>query len=388
MTYDYESQDNIILVNKASEPIDILWKNLGVIESHYSFTRLAIFIVCLLAILFLSSPAVMLSRLQTIDPTEFLKFGWSNDFGWLSPYLQRSLPPTFVLLINALVLLLLDYASVMESYDSHSAYQASVYVKTVVYMSLNMFVIPVLTISGGSKTLYELLISTHWSIPRMLGELFIPKSGEFFIILLIEQGVLSAIFYALQIPEIAWAYFLPALAFEQRKIYNDSAPWRRHEQNGFMFGYFNAQMLTIFLICIFYAPSLPMISIASFIFVYMRHMVDSYNLLTFYRREIESSGKIIDYITNTALVIVVVYQICMTAYFAIHNRQMETIVCTIIFLLSVFYAAVTYEAVYDLARIEENMETIGEFDEVAFGKWKNEYAHPLVVGHIRRRDAS
>ena len=56
--------------------------------------------------------------------------------------------------------------------------------------------------------------------------------------------------------------------------------------------------------------------------------------------------------------------------------------------MSIFYMAVTYEAVYDLARIEENMETIGEFDEVAFGKWKNEYAHPLVVGHIRRRDAS
>ena len=34
------------------------------------------------------------------------------------------------------------------------------------------------------------------------------------------------------------------------------------------------------------------------------------------------------------------------------------------------------------------MEKIGEFDEVAFGKWKNEYAHPLVVGHIRKRDAS
>ena len=67
---------------------------------------------------------------------------------------------------------------------------------------------------------------------------------------------------------------------------------------------------------------------------------------------------------------------------------METVVCTIIFLLSVFYAAITYESVYDLARIEENMETIGEFDEVAFGKWKNEYAHPLVVGHIRKRDAS
>jgi len=34
------------------------------------------------------------------------------------------------------------------------------------------------------------------------------------------------------------------------------------------------------------------------------------------------------------------------------------------------------------------MEVIGEFDEDAFKKWKNEYAHPLVVGHSRRNNIS
>ena len=35
------------------------------------------------------------------------------------------------------------------------------------------------------------------------------------------------------------------------------------------------------------------------------------------------------------------------------------------------------------------METVDScFDESAFTKWKNEYAHPLVVGHARRREAS
>ena len=63
-------------------------------------------------------------------------------------------------------------------------------------------------------------------------------------------------------------------------------------------------------------------------------------------------------------------------------------VCTIIFLLSIFYAAITYEDVYDLAKIEESMESIGNFDENAFLKWKNEYAHPLVVGSLRRREVS
>lgn len=144
--------------------------------------------------------------------------------------------------------------------------------------------------------------------------------------------------------------------------------------------------MTIFTICIYYSPTIPLISVASAIFVYLRHLVDGYNLLTYFRREIESSGKMIDYVTNTALIVVIMYQICMTAYFAIHNRQLETMVCTFIFLLSIFYAAITYEDVYDLAKLEESMETIGEFDENAFSKWKNEYAHPLVVGHSRRNN--
>ena len=75
----------------------------------------------------------------------------------------------------------------------------------------------------------------------------------------------------------------------------------------------------------------------------------------------------------------------MIAYFSLHNRRPETLMCTLIFILSIFFISCTYEHVYDIAKIEDNMETIGEFDEESFVKWKNEYAHPLVVGAIRRQ---
>ena len=65
--------------------------------------------------------------------------------------------------------------------------------------------------------------------------------------------------------------------------------------------------MTIFTICIFYAPTVPIVSVAGAIFVYLRHIVDAYNLLTYYRKEIESSGRIVDKVTNTALVIVIFY---------------------------------------------------------------------------------
>jgi len=65
--------------------------------------------------------------------------------------------------------------------------------------------------------------------------------------------------------------------------------------------------MTIFTICIFYAPTVPLVPLAAATFVYIRHNIDGYNLLTYYRREIDSSGKMIDHLTNTALIVVISY---------------------------------------------------------------------------------
>ena len=53
-----------------------------------------------------------------------------------------------------------------------------------------------------------------------------------------------------------------------------------------------------------------------------------------------------------------------------------------------FYSAITYENVYDIAKIEESIESFEEFNDEMFAKWKSEYAHPLVIGAQRRREVS
>ena len=141
---DYDDPANIVIVHKASEPLDILWKNLGKIEGHFAFSRVLIFVGGFFIIIFLSSPAVMLARLQKIDATGFLNLDWTKSYGSIGKYAHKFIPPLLVNIIN-----LLDYASVIESYDSHSKYQAAVYLKTVFYMTLNVFIIPVLTIASG-----------------------------------------------------------------------------------------------------------------------------------------------------------------------------------------------------------------------------------------------
>ena len=48
-----------------------------------------------------------------------------------------------------------------------------------------MFIIPVLTLTSGGKSIYELITTSNFNIAKLLSELFIPKSGEFFILLLV-----------------------------------------------------------------------------------------------------------------------------------------------------------------------------------------------------------
>ena len=107
--------------------------------------------------------------------------------------------------------------------------------------------------------------------------------------------------------DVLLSYFSPWLALERRKIFSDSAPWRRQENLCFPYGYFYAQIITAFAIGLFFSSTVPLVTIASFMFIYMRHKVDCLNLLTYYRKEIDSNGKIISLTTNTILILILFY---------------------------------------------------------------------------------
>ena len=62
-TINYEDPRNIVIVSKASEPLDILWKNLGKIETQFPFVRFFAALLGLVIIFFISSPAVLLAHL-------------------------------------------------------------------------------------------------------------------------------------------------------------------------------------------------------------------------------------------------------------------------------------------------------------------------------------
>jgi hypothetical protein len=55
------------MVNLASEPIDLLWKNMGGTRGLYIFRRMFLYLLGLIIILFISTPTAIVSSLKYVD---------------------------------------------------------------------------------------------------------------------------------------------------------------------------------------------------------------------------------------------------------------------------------------------------------------------------------
>lgn len=75
----------------------------------------------------------------------------------------------------------------------------------------------------------------------------------------------------------------------------------------------------------------------------------------------------------------------MMAFFAKEDMSSEALACTLIFIVSIFYTVISYENVYDLSAISEELETGKVFTEEMLQRWRADYEHPLVVSSVRRK---
>lgn len=60
----YGTDDHVLIMNKASEPIDILWKNMGGTRGLFLFRRIFLYLLGFIIIIFISTPTAMFSTLQ------------------------------------------------------------------------------------------------------------------------------------------------------------------------------------------------------------------------------------------------------------------------------------------------------------------------------------
>jgi hypothetical protein len=64
---------------------------------------------------------------------------------------------------------------------------------------------------------------------------------------------------------------------------------------------------------------MPLITVSAAFFFATRHFVDLLNLLTVFRKEIDSQGRLIEMAMATCTLLLVGYQLCMVLYMHYNN---------------------------------------------------------------------
>jgi Calcium-dependent channel, 7TM region, putative phosphate len=236
-----------------------------------------------------------------------------------------------------------------------------------------------------------------YNIFAILAQFYQTNSGVFFMSILIQNACLSMCINLVRPGEISYAFFSPWLAHYRRKYINDSQAWRRKEGFVFLYGYYYAMQVIIFSIVIVFASTVPMVTVGGVLFFLMRHMIDSFNLLTVNKKEIDSSSKMFRKILLNLQFGLVLLQLCMISYLGMSGYRSGASFVTIVLAITLVVIFLNNKNLFDLAKQDQSIfndvavklnetENDGHIDitedsalYLPLLKWRSEYSHPLML---------
>ena len=202
--------DAVLVLKKTNEPSDILWKNMKGSRGLFIVRRSILWIIGFLVIFFISSPTVLFAKIKQIDNSHFLEFNWVEKAP-AGNFWKEHAPPLMIIGINQFLIYLIDIVALVESHETHSLYQRAYYIKAVIFLIVNMLIIPAWTLSQTSEagdlesanktvreysgSLFSYLTDREFNFTQLLSEFYIGDNGTFFVSLIIQQAVFTTSFY-------------------------------------------------------------------------------------------------------------------------------------------------------------------------------------------------
>jgi hypothetical protein len=337
-----------------------------------------------------------LSAFKKVDKYQILEFKWLKiiPFGYI---LVTYIVPLLIIGINLMLIFAIDYICRFEKHYTHSNYQFAFFTKSFIYMLLNYLLIPSLTLSYES--LYDIIKTNYKNILHLLSKISsIFDNSFFFIALIIQNGTFSFVYYFLRLDELMFNAFSTQVSFLKRHFINTGHAWHRNEEDCFYFGYFCAQYMVFYTICLVFSNFNPILPLAGLYLFLVRHFGDFASLLTVHLNEIDSNGKFINKLVNYSLIPILIFHIFMIFDCINNDKFTEASIVVTIMIISILYYYFTYEHDYMMAIYSynkqfdnyQNENILHKLSSSGFNpqapvshneliKWSNRYRHPLII---------
>ena len=251
-------------------------------------------------------------------------------------------------------------------------------------MLFNLLIIPSLTISY--EPLYQIISSGYKNLFQLLSHLSgVYEKYYFFITLIVQNGTISFTYYLLRLDELIFNAFSTQVTFYIRHYINIGHYWHRDETYCFLFGYFYAQYMVFYTICLVFSNSNGFLLLAGIYLFCLRHIGDYISLISVHGIEIDSNGKLINHILNYNFIPLLIYQIFAITKCLYEENFYSSIFIGVIILISGIYYFIEFDNEYlvniytlnrELSNYEQNKGAISHNE---INKWRNKYGHPLVI---------
>jgi len=373
---ELEDKQMNIFMDPIESPYDIFWANLG---GRRELFRFIMSVAAFIFLVFLSTPESMLTVLQKLPFLSFLNASqYISDKDELGSLKRQIIKAFWIMIFNQIFLNLITFSTYAEKHRSFTLLQLSIFAKALFYLLLNTFVVPTFTLVSG-YSVFQMLIHRGSYLFEVLKMFYFIDTGRFFIIVLLQSGAFSALSSLLRPGELINSFGSSWLAYYSRNYLNDLDKWRKKEADVFSYGFLSAQIVIAFTIVITYSVPVPGIIFGGISFFGMRYFVDGFNLLTVFKKEIDSGGNMIGNILKYVLCACVIPQVVLAISFGFNGYVLSCVLSGVLAFGTIasiyFISSPVYVEDDDAGLKEEGSQNLRE----DINKWEAAYRHPLLV---------
>lgn len=222
---------------------------------------------------------------------------------------EYSYPLIVVCMNSGVIPFIVGYIAMAELHYKRSYREKSIFVKNVIFMLVNSFIIPtfgVLSLSG-LKTYISFLVKSGWDWD--VSEGFIINT-YFFMRYIIQVTFISNCFQLLALPQYFVKKFRVFIAStDYEKFYASLI------KKYFDYGYNYSYSITVFILTLTFSSTIPLILPFGALFFYIKYFIDKYNLLFVYPAEFESHGNLTELVVKFALIGIFFFQFIISNLF-------------------------------------------------------------------------
>lgn len=274
---------------------DVHWANIKSGGTTGWLVGVALTICSILILVFLTTPAALINVLSSNETgSSFFNLSWVERSPPFIKYLFQGLTPALMVsIVNSLLVLILTMLVEFEKNKRFSTNHISLMKRVFVYFLFNMLIVP--SLANAVTNLFDLAKKGLDSYQDLMHNMFVLKTGDFFLILVIQSAGGAFLLSLNQLPVLFGNFLSPSITMDSFFLWKKAGDWRKKSEGFFDLGTNYAFAIVLLGIGYAFHSYIPFITVAVMYNIGLRQLANSAEIVQWHKHEFLSSALLVNH---------------------------------------------------------------------------------------------